>query len=89
MRKEGILLTCSQRIFTFESMRTHTVASSAFHGRYKAGIEKVGRMMKDQQRTTFVVVCIAESRRSTDRSIGSNRHRTLAHLHASSLNLHF
>jgi arsenite-transporting ATPase len=27
---------------------------------YKAGVEKVGRMMKDQQRTAFVVVCIAE-----------------------------
>jgi len=27
---------------------------------YKAGVEKVGRMMKDQTRTAFVVVCIAE-----------------------------
>uniref|UniRef100_A0A7S3XEW3 ArsA/GET3 Anion-transporting ATPase-like domain-containing protein n=1 Tax=Oxyrrhis marina TaxID=2969 RepID=A0A7S3XEW3_OXYMA len=27
---------------------------------YKKGIEKVGRMLKDRMRTTFVVVCIAE-----------------------------
>lgn len=27
---------------------------------YKAGVEKVGAMLKDQQRTNFVVVCIAE-----------------------------
>ena len=27
---------------------------------YKAGIEKIGRMLKDRQRTNFVVVCISE-----------------------------